>query len=344
MIRRLIIVAAAALISACVTVPTRSPEPHASGPVLDLDFPDPFILPEGRTLFAYATNTVRDGRRLHVQLSRSDDGRNWAEPRDAMPTLPTWVQAPDGDVWAPEVIKLGDRYVLYFAARSAEVRRRDGLTLCVGAAVSSEPQGPFVPQPAPLTCDGPDGAIDPSPFREGDRLWLYVKTDGNCCGDIVRFLALPLSPDGLSVVGDATPLPGIASDSKWEGDVIEAPQMVRHGQDYFLFFSGNDYGGPDYGIGYAQCDGPLGPCHQAAENPIVRSTEGLIGPGHETVFETGGASYLAYHAWRRGPDGKLKYRALYVAPLDWPDGRPHAQTLPKEVARPASLQSPTAPS
>ncbi len=36
--------------------------------------------------------------------------------------------------------------------------------------------------------------------------------------------------------------------------------MVLSGEKYFLFYSGNVYTSPGYGIGYAVCDTPLGPC------------------------------------------------------------------------------------
>jgi beta-xylosidase len=340
--RLLLVVVFATLLAGCSAGPRLALERAASGPVLDLDFPDPFLLPVGRTLFAYATNTVRDGERIHVQVSHSPDGVHWAAPAEAMPTLPGWAKAPDGDVWAPEVLKLGERYVLYFAARHATLRRPDGLTLCVGAAVSHDPGGPFAPQETPLSCEGPVGVIDPSPLNDRGRLWLLVKTDGNCCRLPVRFLALPLSADGLHVAGEPVPVEGVRSDTRWTGDVVEAPQMRRRDGRWVLFFSGNDYGGPDYGIGYATCEGPTGPCIQAAENPIVRSTPELRGPGHETLLETGGRSYLGYHAWRTAPGwARQSHRAMYITPLKWKDGRPHAQDLPPDATPPPQAATPS---
>lgn len=289
-------------------------------PVLDTDFPDPFILPVRHGLLAFATNSVRDGLRLNVQLSRSADGVQWSAPVDAMPTLPAWARTDTPDIWAPEVMRVGRSYVLYFSARHARLRRPDGLTLCVGAAVAERPEGPYRPLDTPLSCGGRDGVIDASPVRDGaGRLWLYMKTDGNCCGAPIRLLALSLSADGLGASGPARVVYGFTNDRPWEGKVVEAPQMVRTPAGWRLFYSANDYGGRAYAVGYARCAGPLGPCQDARENPALKSGPGLEAPGHETIFRFRGRSWIAFHGWRAGPP---RHRALYIAPLRWVEDRP----------------------
>ena len=296
-----------------------APVARAQVPVLDRDFPDPFVLATPRGLVAYATNGVAGGRLLHVQRSMSRDGRHWSAPVDAMPMAPRWARAGRPDIWAPEVMQVGDRYVLYFSARHATRTRPDGLTLCVGAAVARRPEGPFVPQAEPLTCGGALGAIDASPFRDGEDLWLYVKTDGNCCHTPTTMIAQHLSADGLRVVGDATTLAGVTNDRPWEGAVIEAPEMRRHDDKLYLFFAGGAYDRADYALGYAHCDTPAGPCSDAAENPILATRPGLFGPGHGSVFEWRGRTWLAVAAWRGAP---RPHRAMYLLPIDWVRGGP----------------------
>jgi hypothetical protein len=293
---------------------------RAPAPVLDVDFPDPFVLVEETGLTAYATNTVRDGKRLNVQVSRSTDGLTWSAPADAMPTRPAWAASVRTDVWAPEAIKLGDTYVLYFSARHRSKRRPDGFTLCVGAAVADRPEGPFAPQPEPLTCGGRDGVIDASPLKVGEHLLLYTKTDGNCCGAPITVLVQRLTPDGLKLDSGAAPVAGVTNDQPWEGNVVEGPQMHRFGGEWVMIFAANDYGGDDYAVGYAVCRGPLGPCEDAPENPILKKSEGLSGPGHPTVFEWNGRTWMAHHAWR-SKAGK-RYRPMFLRPLEWIDGKP----------------------
>lgn len=292
----------------------------APAPVLDTDFPDAFVMPDGGELFAYATNGKHDGKRLNVPLARSADGVTWSAPVEAMPRPPRWASRQTPDIWAPEVTKVGDSYVMYFSARHAVRQRPDGLTLCVGAAVSAAPQGPFVPQQEPLTCGGQLGVIDASPFRDGDDLYLYMKTDGNCCGVPIGILAQKLSPDGLSLAGNPQVVAGMTNDAAWEGMVIEAPQMAVHDGHYYLFYSGNDYDSDRYAVGYADCDTPLGPCRDAPDNPILKSAPGLDGPGHESLFDFQGKTWISFHAWRMS--GHTRYRALYVQPLDWTSGKP----------------------
>ncbi len=321
MLRKLSLGLALGLIAA-----TAQAQDAARRPVLDTDFPDPFVLATDDGLVAYATNSRRRDRSLHVQMSRSSDGRSWSAPQDAMPTPPAWARRDRPDIWAPEVIQIGDRYVLYFSARHASLSRPDGLTLCVGAAVASAPQGPFVPQAEPLTCGGPLGVIDANPFRDGQDLWLYVKTDGNCCNVPVTLVAQRLSADGLSLEGEPATVSGFTNDAPWEGKVVEATQMVVRDGRYHLFYSANDFGGRDYATGYALCEGPVGPCRDAERNPILASTpglRGLVGPGHTSAFDWNGETWIAYHGWRRPlTDGGWGYRALYIDRIDWTDSGP----------------------
>lgn len=297
-----------------------APAPPAFTPALDADFPDPFVLPAGGRLYAYATNTVRDGRAINVQVAQSADGRRWSAPVEAMPEPPPWARAGDADIWAPAALRVGGRYVLYFSARHASLRRPDGLTLCVGAATADRPEGPFVAQREPLSCGGAHGVIDASPLRDGQgRLWLHMKLDGNCCGAATVVVAQRLEPNGLRLTGEPVALAGVAADAAWKGAVIEAPEVIRRRGRYTLFYAANDYGGAAYAVGAARCDGPLGPCADDAGNPMLRTGRGVIGPGHQSVFRWRGRSWIAFHGWRPGPP---RYRAMYIAPLRWRRGAP----------------------
>lgn len=322
------------LAATCNATPaTPGAQPSAAPrPVLDEEFADPFVLPlQDGSLVAFATNRRgKDGTALHVPMSTSQDALHWTAPREAMPQLPAWARADRPDLWAPEAIRAGNGYVLFFSARHATRRRPDGLTLCIGAAVSRDATGPYVPQPEPLTCGGEHGVIDVSPVRErsasgGEHLWLLYKTDGNCCGAPTTFVAQRLRADAQALVGEPRVVQGAVNDQPWEGHVVEAPQMVQHAGQWYLFFAGNDYGSGAYATGYARCDSPLGPCVDAGENPILRSRDGdppLVGPGHQSVFEHAGGSWIAFHGWRPAEGDRPRYRAMYVLPLDWRQGRP----------------------
>jgi beta-xylosidase len=303
--RRLAALCAAALLAACAT-----PATNSIG-----DFPDPFVLADAGGFYAYATNA----NDRHVQLLHSTDLQSWRALPDAMPALASWVRQPVPHVWAPEVIKLGKRYVLYYTAHDRASDRQ-----CVGAAVSASPAGPFVDTASkPLVCQADlGGTIDASPLLDGGRLYLYFKSDGNCCDKPTHIFAQELRPDGLGVVGEPTRL--LTNGRVWEGKVIEAPTMVIRDGKYLLLYSANDFGNGSYAAGYASCAGPAGPC-QPADTPFLKSSldTKLFGPGHQSVFQAGGKDYIAYHAWELKPDGKRgDRRLLYIDKLDWVDGRP----------------------
>jgi beta-xylosidase len=302
----------------------------ASRPAMPMNFPDPFVLFIGDRYLAYSTNYMN----VNVPVAFSTDLRTFrplADPshpsgfRDALPTLPPWARP--GRTWAPEVIRIGDRYVLYF---SAHHRRSD--RQCIGVATSREPRGPFVPQgEEPLACQHElGGTIDASPFRDSDgTLYLYFKNDGNhpSARTATQIWGQAMAPDGLSLTGEPVAL--ARNDAEWEGHIVEAPYMVRRPSGaYVLFFSANDFAWQrwqrlsSYATGFATCRTPLGPCTDAAENPILASRRDpscLSGPGHPMVLTADGRDYIAFHAWAaRGscrPAGDARF--LHIAPVTW---------------------------
>jgi beta-xylosidase len=302
-------------------------------PVFTTNFPDPFILPHGSEFLAYATNA--DEGRANVQMARSTNLVDWEFVRDgdrlhdAMPDLPPWAE--EGRTWAPEVIAHQGRYLLYFTARERRSEKQ-----CVGVAAAADPRGPFTSDAAaPLVCQRDiGGTIDPAVFRDADgQLYLYFKNDGNAIGRPTEIFVQRLAPDGLSLTGEPVAL--LRNDQPWEAHVIESPTMVRHGDSYVLFFSANHFGWEEhqrlspYAMGYATCEGPMGPCTDAPENPILHSyndrTAGcLSGPGHQAVFEAAGRQFIVFHAHgaTRGCRRAQLGRYMYVAPLLWRDGKP----------------------
>src|SRR5205085_1664056 len=98
-----------------------------TNPVYDGDFPDPFVLHDGSTYYAYATN----GAGKQVQTLTSKDLVHWTPGPDALPKVGSWGF--NGETWAPEVLPRDGSYVLYYTANK-----------CVGRAVARKPLGPFV--------------------------------------------------------------------------------------------------------------------------------------------------------------------------------------------------------
>lgn len=309
----------------------------AAGPqlLLDEDFPDPFVARFGKEYHAYGTGVKVGGVQLNVQRRRSTGLIDWSPPAEALPKarLPAWVDRNDPQVWAPEVIEVGGRYVLYFNARHATLTRtetpKEGPTLlkrhCLGVAVADSPDGEFTGIDEPLVCaEFEEGVIDAGVFRDGDSLYLFYKHDGNCCGRKTAIYAQGLSPDGLAPVGPRHKLienndsPGEEDD--WEWWVVEAPTMVKRKGAYYLFYSGNFFGNKHYSVAYLKCASPRGPCRDQGDNPILRSHDAspLLGPGHQSLLEAAGSTLIFFHGWdwATGEQGGRK-RCLYAGRVQW---------------------------
>ena len=306
------------------------PETFAN-PVYEANFPDPFVLRVGETYHAYSTNDAE----ANVPTLRSEDLVHWEKGGDAMPRLAPWV-AP-GKTWAPEVLaRRGGGYVLYYTAASAADGRQ-----CLGRAVSDSPEGPFVDrEEGPFVCQvGEGGSIDASPFLDGDGTpYLLWKNDGNAVGRDTYIYSQKMSADGLDLLG--RPVRLFKQGAAWEGELVEAPVMWRRAGRYYLFYSANAYYDESYAVGYATCKGPLGPCEKSPENPILKTGEGAVGPGHVAVVEDGaGRSWVAYHAWPPDAVGSVyPGRVLWLDRLTWKGGKPEVEGPTKAEQRaPAPL-------
>ncbi|HEX2763265.1 MAG TPA: glycoside hydrolase family 43 protein [Allosphingosinicella sp.] len=300
-------------------------------PVFEQDFADPFVVLNNGEFTAYATN-----RGINLPMATSKDLIHWDYVRDSsgklvdgMPELGRWARK--DFTWAPEVMRVGTRWLLYYTARD---RKRD--IQCVGVAAADNPRGPFRDtSEAPLVCQPSEGGtIDADSFRDADgKLYLYYKSDGNAVGKGTVIWGQRLSADGMSVTGE--PVAMVKDDKAWEWKLVEAPAMVRSPAGHRLFYSAAYYGwNPDqrlspYATGYATCAGALGPCQDAPENPILHSFNDkkagcLSGPGHPSIFQVGQRSFIAFHAWAatKGCRKAVDKRYLYVAPLMWEKGKP----------------------
>ncbi|GGK28944.1 hypothetical protein GCM10008955_23320 [Deinococcus malanensis] len=302
--------------------PTPAARPAASpatrtatfrNPVIDENFPDPHILRVGKTYHAYATNTAN----ANVPHATSRNLLQWERAGDAMPILPTW--AAGGRTWAPEVAKVGKKYVLYYTAQHADSGRQ-----CIGAASATSPAGPFRDASSkPLVCQlGEGGSIDANPFLDADGKWyLLWKNDGNCCNQATNIYIQQMSSDGLRLTGKATSL--IQNFELWEGNVIEAPSLHRAGGVYYLLYSAGPFDSTLYSVGYATAKRITGPYRKAPENPILVSKGKVAGPGHQTIVQDGaGRTWLAYHAWDEARIGDaVGYRSLHLSPITFAGGK-----------------------
>ena len=93
--------------------------------------------------------------------------------------------------------------------------------------------------------------------------------------------------------------------------------MTRQQGRYWLFYAGNDFCTPNYGIGVAVADHPLGP-YVKQQTPLLKSTPRWWAPGHASVAPgVDGEPQLFFHAFHPGTGGYNAFRALLTVPLDF---------------------------
>ena len=315
--------AAAVACAAPVDCPLR-PAPALGEVALQQNFPDPFILPVEGGLLAYATEA---DERHRVQVACARAGGGWTLlPQDALSDSIAWAAA-EAHVWAPEVTPVPGGFRLFFSASHVGLTRpivRPDDTprrRCIGTAFSDRPDRDFVADPHPLVCAYEEGVIDGSPVRDGDRLLLLFKTDGNCCGRTTRLMIQPLTPDGARLAGAPTPLEIERAPTADQG-VAEAPTLVEHDGRYVLFYSVGDFRDASYGIRYAVCDSAFGRCEEQPDSLLLGSRTDvrgrtLNGPGHQSVFRENGHLRIAFHS--RLDDGT---RQLRFGDIRWAGDRP----------------------
>jgi hypothetical protein len=122
-----------------------------------------------------------------------------------------------------------------------------------------------------------------------------------------------LADDGRSLVGEGKVV--LCNDLDWEGHLIEGPFVTLQDGRYWLFYAGNDFSTPSYGIGVAVADHPLGPYVKQGE-PLLRSTREWTAPGHASVAPgLDGKPQLFFHAFHPGTGGYNAFRALLTVGL-----------------------------
>ncbi|KAM0719181.1 hypothetical protein Q7P37_005086 [Cladosporium fusiforme] len=308
-----------------ISLTSRSIEKRApSGPQIGgANFPDPAIIGADSRWYAFATRTR--GGNVHIQVAESTDYKSWSlvnngdgSQKDALPELPSWVDGGNSNTWAPDVIRLDDgTYVMYYSATTKE----NTAIHCVGAAKADTVTGPYKPvSDQPLICPIEDGgAIDAAAYNDNGNRYIVWKVDGNAignggaCGNTEEpIVSTPirvqqLAKDGVTLLGSPTTI--LDNEGKSDQGVIEAPDLHRQGNTWYLFFSANCYVTENYNVHYATASSVTGPFTRA-ERPLFQTGDsGLVAPGGADLDHDG--RHMLFHA-REGSDGD---RGMYTALL-----------------------------
>lgn len=126
-----------------------------------------------------------------------------------------------------------------------------------------------------------------------------------------------LSLDGQHLLGQ--PKKVLENDQAWEAHVVEGIWVMNYLNRYYMFYAGNDFATPDYGIGVAVGDSPFGPFLKGSE-AVLRSTPRWAAPGHPcATINSQSKPVLLFHGYPPGRAGYKQFRALLSVVLEFKD-------------------------
>jgi beta-xylosidase len=210
--------------------------------------------------------------------------------------------------WAPEVVHYKDKFYMIFSCKGGE---KEDLRLRICLAVSEKPEGPFEDLYAPMF-DNNYSCIDGHVFIDADGMpylfyeWVGVvgepwNREGYFWGMI---FGVQLEED-LSVPEYTEHQLCLYVNEEWEGASsmharsCEGMTVFKNNNTYYMTYSCNHYSDPNYGIGYATAESPLGMWTKSLHNPILsRNLKiGVSGPGHNSIVKSpdGSETFIVYH-------------------------------------------------
>jgi arabinan endo-1,5-alpha-L-arabinosidase len=284
--------------------------------------PSTVVMHDGK-YYVYAT-----GAGLPIAIS--DDGWTWRRAGTLMQSLPGGRPGPEviarggNNTWAPDVIRSGDKYLVYYSAPGTQPKAAIGLL--VGRTLDPESPDYTWEDAGPVVwSDGVEdsNAIDPGVFRDptNGTLWL---TYGSYFGYI---RLVELNPKtGKRLYPERKPV-NIAVNS--EASIV----IFRDGWYYLLVTHGSCCAGANssYNIRMGRAKKITGPfvdnmgidMLQGGGKLFLGSGGRFIGPGHFGLLDLGdGVQKFSCHYEADLDRGGIS--VLDIRPLLWRDGWPEA--------------------
>jgi arabinan endo-1,5-alpha-L-arabinosidase len=236
----------------------------------------------------------------------SPDLKTWTTGEPVFKSFPAWhrdiVPGQKGHLWAPDIIRLGERYLLYYSVsgwgkNTSAIGLASSPTLDPKASSYQWKDEGIVIR---STDKDPYNAIDPQLFADSDgSLWMVF-------GSFWTGIQLiELDPR----TGLRHPTRDQVRQLAWH-ESIEAPALVKQGGYYYLFVNwGQCCKGVDstYEIRVGRSRKITGPYLDVAGESLATGggtlflkTEGdRIGPGHPSFIEEKGGTRMFYHYYDR---------------------------------------------
>lgn len=152
-----------ALLAISFSLMAGGPAKTYKNPVVNYSLPDPTVIKgEDGYFYLYATEDIRN-----LPIHRSKDLVNWESVGTAFTpeTRPTFESK--GNLWAPDINKIGHKYVLYYSMS----RWGSEWTCGIGVAASDKPEGPFKDHGMMFRSNeiGVQNSIDPFYIEDGGK-------------------------------------------------------------------------------------------------------------------------------------------------------------------------------
>lgn len=292
----------------------REEQPKAvyHNPVINYSLPDPSVIKAGDGYFyLYATEDIRN-----LPIHRSRNLVDWEYVGTAFTerTRPDFEEK--GGLWAPDINKIGDKYVLYYS-----MSVWGGEWTCgIGCATADKPEGPFTDCGKMFRSNEIDvqNSIDPFYMEEEGKKYLFW-------GSFRGIYGIELSDDGLSVKEGATPRQ--VAGTAYEGTYIHQ----KDGYYYFFASTGTCCEGLNstYTTVVGRSENLFGPYvdkngGRMLDNKhevLIQKSNAFVGTGHnsEIVTDNAGDDWFLYHAVStKNPEG----RVLMLDKISWKNGWP----------------------
>lgn len=284
-----------------------------ANPVIGHNMPDPTIIKgDDGYYYVYATESRRQ-----LPIYRSKNLIEWEYVGAAFTPdeRPNFVE--NASIWAPDVSRLADRYVMHFSMSTWGGEWECG----IGSAWSDSPAGPFHDAKKMFISNeiGVQNCIDPFFIEDNSKKYLFF-------GSFSGIYALELSDDALSVKEDAKP-------KRIAGSAYEATYIHKHDGYYYLFASSGtccDGLNSTYHVVVGRSENIMGPYvdgmgRKMLDNNheiVLQKNKAFVGPGHnsEIITDISGQDWILYHAFEshNPEDG----RKLMLDRVSWQNGWP----------------------
>ena len=291
-----------------------------NNPVSNLILPDPSVIRDSDgTFYLYASDESVKG----LPIVKSKDLVNWSQSGQVFSgaARPRLDGSSDGNLWAPEIARIGNKYVLYYSYTPKDFSGKEW-QWGIGAATADRPTGPWTDK-GKIFLGGEIGvqcSIDPCFYAENGKNYLIW-------GSYFGIWAIELSADGLSVKDGAEKVHLAGKD----GYGLEGAMIHKKDGKYYLFVSEGGTGYNDhYKLGCARADQLLGPYLNKAGKDVktapvdffLSAGNGFISPGHcsQILTDDKGQDWVLYHAYVQNEQDKG--RRLMLSNLSWTGGWP----------------------